>query len=167
MKVLLQTDMPKLGYLGDVVEVAEGYARNYLLPERKAVVPTEANIKSLEAERVRQIEERAMAHKALVKAADKARGAEVTISVTANEQGHLYGSVSEADVALAIQQSGHNVQIKHIRMSEHIRTLGIYPVKLHFADDIDDVEIKVWVVRPEGQSSESQPEETSQPDEQA
>jgi large subunit ribosomal protein L9 len=167
MKVLLQTDMPKLGYLGDVVEVSDGYARNYLLPQRKAVVPTTANVKAIETERVRQAESRAMAHKALVKAADKARGTEVTLSVTANEQGHLYGSVSEADIALALQQEGHNVQSKHIRISEHIRALGTYPVKLHLADDIEDVDIKVWVVRPEGQSSESQPEETSQSSEQA
>ncbi len=161
MKLLLHADIPKLGHFGDVVEVAEGYARNYLLPQRKAVAPTESNIKEIEDERARKIEERRLAQEAMVKAAEKVNGAEVTISSVANEQGHLYGSVTEEDIARALQLEGFEVKTKQVQMSEHFRMLGSYNVNLRFTDELA-AEVKVWVVRPEGQDDQSQTEQDSE-----
>jgi len=164
MKVLLHVDVAKLGHFGDVVDVTDGYARNYLLPQQLAVVPTESNIKAVEEDRARKAEDRKLARDSLVKLAEKVNGAEVTISAKANEQGHLYGSVGPEDVAKALQEERFEVQLRHVVMNEHFTMLGPYSVKLRFTDDLE-AEVKVWVVRPEGQVSESEPEQSQQHDE--
>lgn len=153
MKVLLHADVPKLGYFGDVVEVKQGYARNYLLPQGVAVLPTRANIKSIEEERARKVEERRLARAELESAAARVNGVEITLSANANEQGHLYGSITEALVAAELQAQGHPVKTAQVKMTEHFNMLGSYPVSLRFTDDLTAT-IKVWVVR-EGQAVES------------
>ena len=158
MKLLLHKDIPKLGYFGDVVEVSEGYARNYLLPQRLAAVPTDSNVKAIEEERALKVEGRRLAREALLKAAEKVNGVEITISANANEQGHLYGSVTEEDVARHLQEDGYEVARSQVVMSEHFNMLGTYKVTLRFSADVSS-EIKVWVVRPEGQADESEPEQ--------
>ena len=164
MKLLLHKDIPKLGHFGDVVEVTEGYARNYLLPQRLAVVPTQSNIKAIEEDRARKVEERRLARDAVLKVSQKVDGVEITISAQANEQGHLYGSVTEHDIAEHLQQEGYEVASAQVVMDEHFRMLGIFNVKLRFANNVESV-IKVWVVRPEGQAGESQPEQIPEPSE--
>jgi len=87
MKLLLHADVPKLGYFGDVVEVKDGYARNYLLPQGLAVEPNETNIKAIEAERAQKAEERRLVRARLQKTCEQVNGAEVTIKALANEIG--------------------------------------------------------------------------------
>src|SRR4030042_807912 len=106
MKVLLCEDVSKLGFFGDVVEVAEGYARNYLLPEGLAIVPTETNLKSLSEEKAKRAEQRIREQKRLEAAAEKVRGAEAVIAARANEQGHLFGSITERDIADNLRAQG-------------------------------------------------------------
>jgi large subunit ribosomal protein L9 len=155
MKMLLHVDIPRLGYLGDVVEVSEGYARNYLLPQRKAVQPTESNIKAIEAERAQQADVRCLAQEELQKAAEKVNGKEITLEALANEQGHLFGSVSQEDIATALRSQGSAVQSRDVILSEHVRALGDYEVKLHFSEGIESI-VQLHIVRPEDSQSESE-----------
>jgi large subunit ribosomal protein L9 len=158
MKLLLQTDIPKLGYYGDVVEVSDGYARNYLLPQRMAIKPTEHNIKAIEQERARRSEERRLMRSQLEKTAAKVDQAAVTITALSNEQGHLFGSITEDAIAEALREQGHEIQVKQIVLSEHLRTIGEHPVKLQFADDLI-ASITVTIQRPEEPNRDGQPEQ--------
>jgi len=155
MKVLLHTDIPKLGYLGDVVEVSQGYARNYLLPQKLAVKPTENNVKAIEKDRSLQTEKRRLANEKLVKIAGTVNGAEITIEALANKQGHLFGSVTEQNIAEALQKKGFEVQTKHVAMSEHFRMLGTFDVNLIFAPDIQ-ADVQVTVVQSTDQKNDDQ-----------
>ncbi len=160
MKLLLHADISKLGYFGDVVEVTEGYARNYLLPQGLAVKPTESNLKAIAEERASKVAEREMARKRLVQSSEKVNGAEVSIIARANESGHLFGSVSEEDVGKALREAGYEVQTKHILMNEHIRMLGSHELKVRFAEDIT-ASITVQVVGTEETAGESSNEQTT------
>ena len=161
MKVLLHTDIPKVGYFGDVVDVADGYARNYLLPQNLAVEPNEANVQQIAEERASKAEERRLARAQLVKVAEAVNEAAVEIAALANEQGHLFGSVSEADVAEALRAKRFEVQTKQVAMSEHFRQLGSYEVNLHFGEGIDAT-VTVDVVRPADQDDDAEPESQQQ-----
>lgn len=158
MKVLLLDDIEKLGYLGDVVEVKQGYARNYLLPQRLAVIPTERAVKSIENERAKRAEQRKIAVEQLKKVCQSIEGAEVVVSAKANEQGHLFGSVSEKEIAENLQNQGFQVSSKMVRIDEHIKELGEHKVQIRFAADLVQT-IKVTVVaQQEGSSVESNQE---------
>ena len=158
MKLLLLADIPNLGYFGDVVEVKNGYGRNYLLPQQLATMPTESKIKAIEEERAQRAEERRMAREALEKVAAKVEGASITIESKANESGHLYGSVSEADIAKALQDAVYEVQTKHVDLGQHITEVGAYDVTLKFAADLTAT-VKVNVVVPGGASDSAETEE--------
>lgn len=163
MKLLLHADIPKLGHLGDVVEVTSGYARNYLLPHRLAVKPTQVNVKAIEAERIRQAAIRQLARQEKLNAAEKVQGASVTIKALANEQGHLFGSVGENEIAEALQSAGFEVKSKDVVLSEHFRMVGTFEVKLQFGEDID-ASVTVEVAPPEDQEGGDEPEQQSEPD---
>lgn len=158
MKVLLLEDIEKLGYLGDVIEVKQGYARNYLLPQRLATVPTEQAIKGIAQERIARAEQRKLALEQLKKACQAVEGAEVVVSAKTNEQGHLFGSVSEKDIAENLQQQGFQVTAKMIRMDENIKEVGEHKVHIRFAAELVQT-IKVTVVaQQEGSSVEPKQE---------
>ncbi len=161
MKLLLHADVSKLGYFGDVVEVSEGYARNCLLPQRLAVIPTEENIKEIEEERAAKAEERRLAREALVGAAERVNGKEITIEVLANDQGHLFGSVSPSDIAKALREAGGEVQARDVILHDPIRQVGDFDVLLQFAEDIEAT-IQLHVVRPEEQSDDTETTEDDQ-----
>lgn len=166
MKVLLHQDVPRLGYLGDVVDVNDGYARNYLLPQHVAVEPTKKNIEDIAEERARQAEIRRLAFEQMKKVAEKAEGTMVTIEARTNEQGHLFGSVSEAMIAESLQSSGHEVQAKAVRLEGHPRQVGQFPVRLHFAEDIEaTITVEITSITDEkehGGSEEEHSEESPQ-----
>lgn len=105
-RVLLVRDVEELGRLGDVVEVEAGYARNYLLAQGLAVVATEANLKSIAKEAAKRAEARVCARKQLEGAASVIEGAEAVIAAKANEQGHLFGSVTVDDIAGNLAEQG-------------------------------------------------------------
>jgi len=145
MKVLLISDVKKLGWLGDVVEVSEGYARNYLLPQRLAVMPTDANLKSIVKKKAAHAEKRAMERKRLEAVAKAVDGAEVVISARANELGHLFGSVTEADIAANLRSQGFEVADDFVDMGVHIKQVGTSEVKLIFDKELSAT-VKVVVV---------------------
>lgn len=149
MRLLLLQDVRKLGHLGDVVEVKPGYARNYLLPQRLATEPTEENIRAIEDKRRAAAAERALRLKQYADLVEQLKDVSVTIEAAANPEGTLYGSVSEKDIAAALNALGFPVRPDHVMLDGHIRTLDTRMVKLEFADEIT-TEIKVWVVREGG-----------------
>lgn len=153
MKVLLINDVKKLGWLGDVVEVSEGYARNYLLPQGLAVMPTDANLKSIVKKKAAHAERRAVERKRLEVVAKAVEGAEVVISAKANEVGHLFGSVTEADVAGNLRSQGFEVADDFVDMGTHIKQVGTSTVKLVFDKDLSAT-IKVVVVAEQEASDE-------------
>ena len=157
MKVLLHSDIDRLGYFGDVVEVTDGYARNYLLPQGLAILPSEANLRSIQKEKAAQAEQRRLALEKLQKVADQVSGTEVVIQALANEQGHLFGSVSESDIAGHLQEKGFEVRNKHIRMPEHFRALGDYEVIIHFGSEVE-AKVQVQVVRPADEANDDESE---------
>jgi len=109
MKVLLVTDVESLGWLGDVVEVSTGYARNCLLPQGMAKVPTEANLKSLEKEKAKRAEQRKFERQRLEEMAAAVEGAEAVVAAKANEQGVLFGSVGARQIAANLREQGFEV----------------------------------------------------------
>jgi len=145
MKVLLCKTINKLGIIGDVVDVANGYARNYLIPQGLGIAPTEANLKAIEADKARYLEEQAKLRAALEARAKAADGTEVTITARANEEGHLYGSVGPAQLVAALAEQGQAVAEEEVALGEHLRTLDKYEVTLRFAQDIQAT-ITVWIV---------------------
>jgi large subunit ribosomal protein L9 len=146
MKLILQKDVKHLGLVGDVVEVKEGYARNYLLPQNLALSPTPINIKQVELARVRAAEERNMLADQLRASAKRLAGTEITIRAAANEDGVLYGSVGPREIAAALRHEGHTVETEQVDLHTPIRHLDNVVVPVRFSDDLT-VEVKVWVVR--------------------
>ncbi len=146
MKLLLCKNVDKLGIVGDVVNVAAGYARNYLLPHGLATEPTETNIRRLAEARKIAERERAEMLGRLATLAEALEGVEVTIRAKANEDGVLYGSVSQKDIVEALEEEGHYVKEEHILLPAPLRHLDNVTVELSLADGIRS-SIKVWVVR--------------------
>jgi large subunit ribosomal protein L9 len=162
MKVLLVDDVSKLGWLGDVVEVNNGYARNYLLPQGLAKEATEVNMKAIAEEKAKRAEQRLAEHKRMEQACEAVNGAEAVIAAKANEQGHLFGSVTEKQIAQNLREQGFAVADEIVRLSEHIKQTGTQQVKLKYADGLEAI-VNVVVVAegaegetaPEGESTES------------
>ncbi len=136
MKVLLCEDIKRLGWLGDVVEVNEGYARNYLLPQGLAKVATEGNIRSIAKEKAKRSEERLRERRRIEKAAEAVNGAEAVLAARANEQGVLFGSISEPMIGANLRAQGFEVADEIVKLPEHIKSLGTHEVTLRFADDV-------------------------------
>lgn len=144
VKLLLKESIKNVGRVGDVVDVSAGYARNYLLPKDLAVEPTPGNVKKVE-ERRKEIErmerERRDQQAAMIK---QLEGVEVTLERRANEQGHLFGSVTATDIAKALQGQGFNINPDDINLPGRLDRIDKYLVEVKFADDLA-TEIKVYV----------------------
>jgi large subunit ribosomal protein L9 len=158
MKVLLCEDVKKLGWLGDVVEVSEGYARNYLLPSHKGVVATEANIRSIAREKAGRAEQRVHDRGRLEEAARAVQGAEAVIAAKANEQGSLFGSIVPRQIAANLRAQGFEVADDFVWLPEHIKQVGTYEVTIKFAEDLV-AKVSVVIV-PEAAKGEGEPDGT-------
>ena len=133
MEVILREDIEKLGNRGQVVKVAPGYARNYLLPKRLAVLATESNKKIVEQERQAHLRKEA---KVLNDAQDLAKlmaNVTITISQKAGENDVLFGSVTAKDIAESLEKQGYTIERRNIQLPEPIKQLGEHrvPVRLH------------------------------------
>lgn len=146
MKILLRKNIRKLGRIGELVEVRDGYARNYLLPQRFAVVPTKANLKAVEVEKQRHLEDLARMRGEIEAKAQLLRGREITITAQANEEGHLYGSVGPAQIVAALAAERIFIEPENVVLDDQIRQLDKYDVEVRFTEDIAAV-IHVWVLR--------------------
>jgi large subunit ribosomal protein L9 len=162
MKVLLCEDIDKLGWLGDVVEVNEGYARNYLLPQHLAKPATEAAIRAIAEEKSKRAEQRRLEGRRLQAAAEAVDGAEAVVAAKANEQGHLFGSVSAHQIAANLRSQGFEVTDKIVQLPEHIKEVGTHAVTLKFAAEVTAT-VNVVVV-PEQDSAAEAADSTSTSD---
>jgi len=136
MKVLLCQDVKSLGWLGDVVEVSTGYARNYLLPQGLAKIATKENIKSLTKEKAKRAEQRIRQRTRLEQAAAAVDGAEAVLAAKANEQGHLFGSVTATDIAGNLREQGFEVADEVVQLPENIKQVGTTQVSLKFNKEL-------------------------------
>jgi len=168
MKVLLCEDIQKLGWLGDIVEVTTGYARNYLLPQGLAKVATEGNIRALAKEKAKRAEQRLHERRRIEKAVEAVNGAEAVLAALANEQGVLFGSITEALIAANLRAQGFEVADEVVKLPEHIKQLGTHNVTLRFAEDLTAT-VKVVVVpeQAEEQPGEEQSEKAEKAEQEA
>jgi large subunit ribosomal protein L9 len=133
MRIILQENVEKLGTRGEVVDVSEGYARNYLLPRKLAIPATEGNTKRLAQIRA-SLAKKEASEKGLAEVlASQIAAATVTLTRKSGESDQLFGSVTSADIAEALAALGYNVDKRKIQLDEPIKLLGEYsvPVKLH------------------------------------
>lgn len=155
MKVLLCEDIKKLGYVGDVVDVSDGYARNYLFPQGLAKVASENNLRAIAKERARRAEQRIQEHQRLEAAARAVENAEAVLAAKANDQGVLFGSITEKDIAHNLREQGFQVADEVVHLPSHIKNTGSHKVELKFADELK-VTVTVVVV-PEQVAEQPQP----------
>ena len=153
MKVLLCEDIRPLGWLGDVVDVRDGYARNYLLPQGLAKVATEANIRAIAEEKAQRAEQRLKERKRLERAAEAVDGAEAVLAARANEQGVLFGSIAERQIASNLREQGFEVADEIVKLPEHIKHVGTHDVQLRFAEDVSAT-VRVVVVPEQAEGAE-------------
>ena len=146
MKIILLDDVTSLGRRGEVRDVADGYARNYLLPQKLALHATAANLKNLEGIKARQ-ESRANKMKADAQAvAQTIEGLHFTQSRQASDEAKLFGSVGRADIAAFLSQNRVEVERRRIALDEPIKTLGEFSVPIRLHPDVT-AELKVSVTR--------------------
>ncbi len=144
VKLLLKESIKHVGKVGDVVEVSAGYARNFLLPKDLAVEPTPNNVKKIEARRKEIEQEEDRKREGQKQLIAKLQGVEVTLERRANEQGHLFGSVSATDIAKALESQGFNVAADDVVLPGRLDQINNYTVKVKFAEELE-TDIKVWV----------------------
>jgi len=145
MKIILKEDVRGLGYKDDVVEVKDGYGRNYLIPQGKAIVATSSALKVL-AENQRQRAHKLAQIKADAEAAAAAlEGVALTIGAKTSATGTIFGSVNAIQIAEALEKLGHNVDRKLITLKENIKEVGKYSATIQFHKEVA-VEIPFEVV---------------------
>ena len=146
MEVILLEDVPSLGRIGDLVKVADGYARNLLIPQKKAIKATSKKIKALEHEKrlVRErLEKSAREAERLTK---RLEDYSCTISKSVGESGKLFGAVTSKEIEQNLLENGFNVERKNILLEEPIKSLGIYTVPIKLGPNAT-ADLKVWVVK--------------------
>jgi len=163
MKVLLRRNVSKLGKIGDVVDVKEGFARNYLLPQKLAVVPNRANVRSVELEQQRYLQELAAKRSDLEARVAVLAGKEITIQARANEEGVLYGSIGPAQIVAALAEQNLFAEPENVLLDSPIRKLDRYTVKIELAEGIG-AEIFVWIVPVHEEDAQDAPSESAQAD---
>jgi len=136
MEVILKENHPHLGEKGEIVQVADGYARNYLIPKNMAVVNTPGNRAAIKAEgqfeKIKLEKEKASAEQ--VK--DKIQGKEFKIMAKAGKDGKLYGSITKQDIAVLLEKEGYLIDKKVMDVEEHIRETGLYEIQLNLHKDV-------------------------------
>jgi large subunit ribosomal protein L9 len=146
MDIILLERIENLGSIGDVVSVKDGFARNYLLPQKKALRANDSNKKVFEANRDRLEKENAERRSEAEKEGAKVEGAEIVLIRASSNSGQLYGSVNVRDVATALVEQGFHVDKKQVVMGAPIKTLGIFDVTVALHPEVR-VTIKANVAR--------------------
>lgn len=144
--VILRSEVPGLGNLGDTVKVKDGFARNYLLPKGLAVPSSPANLAMLENEKRTRQRLQGREYKTAQELAEKIKSASCTIAKKVGENDKLFGSVTSTEIIECLQAENIQIAKKQVILEEPIRTLGIYPVLIKLHPEIE-VRLKVWVVK--------------------
>ncbi len=146
MKVILRRDHETLGKIGDLVDVKDGYARNFLLPRGIAYAALKGNIKSLEEEKKSAEKRNLQDLKAAESLAAELETVSVTIPVQVGEEDKIFGTVTTQMIADALKDKDYDIDKRKIEIEEPIKSLGIYGVSLKLHQNVN-AKIKVWVVR--------------------
>lgn len=146
MEVILREDIEKLGSRGQVVKVAAGYARNFLLPRRLAVAATEANKKIVEQERHAHLRKEARLASEATELGKLLSAVEVTLTAKAGENDQLFGSVTSKDIAEALEAKSFTIERRKIHLEEPIKQLGDHKVPVRLHKDVT-IDVTVHVVR--------------------
>jgi large subunit ribosomal protein L9 len=146
MKVILRSDVERLGKIGEVVTVAAGYARNYLLPRGLALEATPRSMELIEIEGRREQKAQLQKKEEAGGLAQKLEQLSLTVNKQVGEGDKIFGTVTAMEVAEALEKEGHSVDKRKIALEEPIKALGIYtvPIKLHA--DVT-AKVKLWVVK--------------------
>jgi len=137
MKVILLERVEKLGSMGDEVTVKPGFARNFLLPQEKALRATDANRARFEREREALEALNAEKREAAAGVAEKVDGAAVVLIRQAGESGQLYGSVNSRDIAEALKEAGYEVQRAQVELPQPIKTIGLHEIRIRLHAEVD------------------------------
>lgn len=146
MQVILLENVPSLGKAGDLVKVSDGYGRNYLIPQKKAILATEKSLKVIEHQK-RQVQQRMeKTKKDIEKMGQRIETLSCTFVKTVGESGKLFGSVTSMDIENYLKENGIEVDRKKISLEEPIKNLGMFtvPIKLHSEVTAN---LRVWVVQ--------------------
>jgi len=148
MQVILLERIHKLGHMGETVSVKPGFARNYLLPQKKALRATEANLAYFESQKAKLEADNSARKSEAEKIAKKLDGVKVVVLRSAGETGHLYGSVSARDIADAVNAAGFKISRDMVAMHQPIKTLGIFEEVVRIHPEVE-VTVKLNVARNE------------------
>ena len=152
MEVILLERIEKLGLMGDLVKVKAGYARNYLLPQKKAVRATEANRKKFEEQRSQLEATNLELRKEAEKVAARMGELMIVLIRQAGEAGQLYGSVNARDIAEGVTEAGYTVGRRQIWLNEPIKALGMHAVSVNLHPEVT-IEVMVNVARSEDEAA--------------
>lgn len=146
MNVILRQDHDKLGHIGDVVDVKDGYARNFLIPRSIAFPATEGGMRALEEEKKQAAMRQTKELKSSERLAVELEKVSVTVQMKVGEDERLFGSVTSQMIADALKEKGFDIDKRTIDLEEPIKALGIYTVNVKLPQSITG-KVKVWVVR--------------------
>lgn len=146
MKIILREDVTGLGRSGEVKDVKDGFARNFLFPKKLALEACGYNLEKIETERKKKETQKALEKKKALELAARLENLSLTLPVEVNEEEKLYGSLTAQDIAKAVSQEGVSIDKKNVVLSEPIKALGIYDLELKLHPEVI-VKIKVWVVK--------------------
>lgn len=147
-EIILKESVEHLGEAGDVVDVKPGYARNYLLPQGMAIRATEGNLRQLKEKRRHRERAAAREREVADELARRLQDLSLTFDVQAGEDGQLYGSVTNRDIARMAAEQGVEIEPEDIRLDEPVKELGVYSVTIDLHEDVQP-EVKIWVVAEE------------------
>ena len=160
MKILLKKDIKTLGKIGDVVDVANGYARNYLLPKKFAANVTKGNIEQLNIQRAKNEEKQIEEIKRLQGLAEEISNISYTITVKTNKEGKLFGSVTANDVAKVLSEKGFQIDEKMVILEAPIKKCDLHNITVVLHPDVN-AQCRVWVVS-ESEKTAGSPQESSE-----
>lgn len=146
MKVILRKNFEQLGQIGDVVEVKEGYALNYLIPRQIAYQASKGNIRALEEEKKQLVKKEAKYLDDAQKLAAELENVSITIPVKVGEEDKIFGSVTSQMITDSLKEKGYEIDKRKIEISEPIKSLGIYSINVKLHSSVTAV-VKTWVVR--------------------
>jgi len=148
MKVILKDDIEKLGSVGEIIEVADGYGRNFLLPRNLAVRATKGNLRSIDEIRKQKQFRDNKRKKEAEKIKDKLEKLSLTAEVQTGEDDKVFGSVTAANIATLLGEQGFEIDRRKILLDDPLKALGVYTIEVKLAKDVSAA-IKLWVVKKE------------------
>lgn len=146
MKIILKEDVKKLGSVGDLVTVKDGYGRNYLIPKKKAVLATKSALNELELMKLRAAHQAELTVQEAKELAQKIESTSLTVSVKTGENNKIFGTVTNIQIASALAEKGIQVDRKNISIDNDVKLLGEYTATVNILGDLKP-KAKFWVVK--------------------